>query len=91
MDVSKAVEGKIIAVCGTIIGVVTMVLGNLASIPDIITYGMLITIAGLVLTITGLRRGLVLWPAWFYLVFMLPLPNFIYWPLSIKLQYSSLS
>jgi exosortase D (VPLPA-CTERM-specific) len=89
MDVSKAVEGKIVAVCGTIIGVVTMVLGNLASIPDIITYGMLITIAGLVLTITGLRRGLVLWPAWFYLVFMLPLPNFIYWPLSIKLQFLS--
>ena len=88
-ELSNASGGKMLAVCVSIVGVLTMVLGNLASIPDIITYGMLITIAGLILSVTGLRRGLVLWPAWFYLVFMLPLPNFIYWPLSIKLQFLS--
>lgn len=80
---------KLLALCFSVVGVFTIVLGNLAAIPDIITYGMLITIAGLILTVTGLRRGLILWPAWFYLIFMLPLPNFIYWPLSIKLQFLS--
>jgi exosortase D (VPLPA-CTERM-specific) len=82
-------DGKYIGLYLSVAGVLTTVLGNLASIPDIITYGMLFTIAGLVLSVTGLRRGLVLWPAWFYLVFMLPLPNFVYWPLSIKLQFLS--
>jgi exosortase D (VPLPA-CTERM-specific) len=81
--------GKILAVGISVVGVLTTVLGNLAGIPDIVTYGLLITIAGLILSVTGLRRGLVLWPAWFYLIFMLPLPNFIYWPLSIKLQFLS--
>ena len=86
---SEANDGKLLALCLSVVGIFTTVLGNLAGIPDIITYGMLITIAGLILTVTGLRRGLVLWPAWFYLIFMLPLPNFIYWPLSIKLQFLS--
>jgi exosortase D (VPLPA-CTERM-specific) len=84
-----AKRGKFLAVFISVVGVLMTVLGNLAGIPDIVTYGMLITIAGLILSITGLRRGLVLWPAWVYLVFMLPLPNFIYWPLSIKLQFLS--
>jgi exosortase D (VPLPA-CTERM-specific) len=86
---NAASSGKTLAVCISAIGAVTAVLGNLAGIPDIITYGMLLTIAGLILTVTGLPRGLILWPAWFYLIFMLPLPNFIYWPLSIKLQFLS--
>ena len=34
----------------------------------------------------GTRRGLRFWAPVFYLAFMLPLPKFVYWPLSIKLQ-----
>ncbi len=82
-------QGSLLAVCFSVVGVLTAVLGNLAGIPDIVTYGMLVIIAGLILSVTGLYRGLILWPAWLYLVFMLPLPNFIYWPLSIKLQFLS--
>jgi exosortase len=60
--------------------------GNLAQIPDIITYGLLIVIAGVILLWAGFRQGMRLWPGWVFLWFMLPLPSFIYWPLSTQLQ-----
>lgn len=60
--------------------------GNLVNIPDISTYGFIVCVAGLTLVTMGTRRGLLYWAPVFYLIFMLPLPNFIYWPLSIKLQ-----
>ncbi len=63
--------------------------GRLSGIPDITTYGLLIAVAGLAFCTWGVRKSLTLWPAWVYLAFMLPLPNFIYWPLSIKLQFLS--
>lgn len=64
-------------------------LGNLVSIPDITTYALILCVAGLVLICMGTRRGLLMWAPVVYLGFMLPLPNFIYWPLSIKLQMIS--
>ena len=64
-------------------------LGNLVHIPDVITYGFIICIAGLVLTTLGTSRGLRFWAPVVYLVFMLPLPNFLYLPLSLKLQTMS--
>jgi exosortase D (VPLPA-CTERM-specific) len=70
-------------------GAVVGLFGNLASIPDIITYGMLICIGGFIVSLLGLAGARKVWPAWIYLFFMLPLPNFLYWPLSIKLQFLS--
>ena len=64
-------------------------LGNLVSIPDISTYALILCVAGLVLISMGTRRGLLMWAPILYLGFMLPLPNFLYWPLSIKLQMIS--
>jgi len=64
-------------------------LGNLVNIPDISTYGFILCIAGFVLVCMGARRGLLMWAPVLYLAFMLPLPNFLYWPLSIKLQMIS--
>jgi exosortase D (VPLPA-CTERM-specific) len=71
------------------VGVLFGAFGTLSAIPDIVTYGLLIGIAGLILSVLGWRNALRMWPAWVYLAFMLPLPNFIYWPLSIKLQFLS--
>lgn len=65
------------------------VAGAVARIPDIVTYGFILWVAGMVLACFGLRRGLVFWPSVLHLVFMLPLPNFLYWPLSIRLQLVS--
>ena len=35
------------------------------------------------------RRGLVFWPAVLHLVFMLPLPQFLYWKVNTTLQFVS--
>lgn len=61
-------------------------LGNLTQIPDIVTYGMILYLWGLVLVVNGWTRGRLLWPSILHLVFMLPLPQFIYWKVSIYLQ-----
>ncbi len=67
-------------------GLVVAILGNLASIPDIITYAMIIWIGGVVLTVFGWNIGRRHQLPVLHLVFMLPLPNFIYWKLTIFLQ-----
>lgn len=61
-------------------------LGNLARIPDIVTYAFIIWVAGVVLCSFGWARGRQHQLPVLHLVFMLPLPNFIYWKLSIFLQ-----
>jgi exosortase D (VPLPA-CTERM-specific) len=63
--------------------------GNLTQIPYFITYGLIIASAGLVLLVAGAKQGLRYWPAWVYLVFMLPLPNAMYWQVSTQLQFLS--
>jgi exosortase D (VPLPA-CTERM-specific) len=74
--------GVLVALAALAVGV----LGNLVRIPDIVTYGFIIWVAGVVLVCFGLRRGATFWPAVLHLVFMLPLPQFIYWQVSIYLQ-----
>lgn len=61
-------------------------IGNLSRIPDIVTYALIIWIWGMILVSFGAHRGKHLWPGVLHLVFMLPLPNIIYWKLSIFLQ-----
>jgi len=68
------------------LGLAVGALGNLVNIADVSTYGFILCVFGLLLVVMGTRRGLSLWAPVFYLVFMLPLPQFMYWPLSIKLQ-----
>lgn len=63
--------------------------GNLARIPDIVTYGMIVWLYGIILTGFGWRQGRQFWPPVLHLVFMLPLPAFMYWKLSTFLQFVS--
>lgn len=68
----------------------TALLGNLALIPDIVTYAMILWVGGVVLVVFGWQRGIRHQLPVLHLVFMLPLPQFIYWKLTILLQsYSS--
>ncbi|MEO0682814.1 MAG: VPLPA-CTERM-specific exosortase XrtD [Pseudomonadota bacterium] len=60
--------------------------GNMVRIPDLVFYSMIIWVAGMVLVCFGFRRGIFFWPAVLHLVFMLPIPNFIYWPITVFLQ-----
>ena len=65
------------------------VVGQLARIPDIITYGFILWIAGLILVSYGFSRGLFFWASVVHLVYMLPLPQFVYWKVTITLQFIS--
>lgn len=63
--------------------------GSVARIPDIVTYGLILWVFGVVLTVFGFKRGFQFWPPVLHLAFMLPLPNILYWQLSIQLQFIS--
>ena len=62
------------------------VFGNLGRIPDIVTYAFIIWVGGVVLTVFGWRRGIRHQLPVFHLVFMLPLPQFLYWQMTVFLQ-----
>jgi exosortase D (VPLPA-CTERM-specific) len=65
------------------------VAGRLVDIPDIVTYALILWIGGLVLVGFGLSRGMVFWTSVLHLVFMLPLPNMLYWDVTMALQFLS--
>jgi len=64
-------------------------LGELSAVYTIIQYGFLLGLWGVVLTVSGWRAMKVLWVPLLYLVFMIPLPNFLYNNLSSELQLIS--
>lgn len=83
-DSDPADRGRGIAVTGFALALA--VLGNLTRIPDIVTYALIFWTAGVVLTVFGWQRGRLHMLPVFHLVFMLPLPQFLYWKLTIFLQ-----
>lgn len=70
----------------TLAALLVALLGNVTRIPDIVTYGFILWMAGLVLTYFGARRGRLHMLPVFHLIFMLPLPQFLYWNLTTFLQ-----
>ncbi len=64
-------------------------LGNLMRVPDIVTYAMILWVGGVVLTVFGWDRGRRHQLPVLHLVFMLPLPQILYWKLTIFLQWVS--
>jgi len=72
-----------------IFGLIFGIFGNLVQIPDIVTYALIIWTGGLVLTCMGWNRGKNHQLPVLHLIFMLPLPQFIYWKLTIVLQLVS--
>lgn len=69
-----------------VLALLIAILGNLTRIPDIVTYAMIVWVGGVVLTIFGWKRGITHQLGVVHLVFMLPLPQFLYWKLTIFLQ-----
>ena len=65
------------------------ILGNLVQIPDIVTYAFIFWVGGVMLTGFGWRIGRTHWAPVLHLIFMLPLPQFVYWQLTIFLQLVS--
>jgi exosortase D (VPLPA-CTERM-specific) len=84
-DPGSRTPGLIVALLGIFVGLV----GNVTQIPYFITYGLIIVVAGLILLFAGARQGSRFWVSVVYLLFMLPLPTFMYYHLSTKLQFIS--
>lgn len=61
-------------------------LGNMMRVPDIVTYAFIIWVGGVVLSVFGWDRGRLHMLPVVHLVFMLPLPQLLYWKLTIFLQ-----
>ena len=81
-DQGSRLPGLALVVAGLVLGL----LGNLARIPDLGAYGLIVLTGGAFLILAGPREGLRFWPGWVHLFFMLPLPQFIYLHISTRLQ-----
>ncbi len=77
--------GTLIVAGGIFVGLV----GELSTIYLIIQYGFLMTILGVAMTLVGFRGLALIWAPLLYLVFMVPLPSFLYANLSAELQLIS--
>ncbi|MEO0771803.1 MAG: VPLPA-CTERM-specific exosortase XrtD [Pseudomonadota bacterium] len=61
-------------------------LGNMAGIADVVSYALILWVAGVVLMCMGWDAGRRHQLAVFHLIFMLPLPQFLYWKVTVFLQ-----
>jgi len=67
----------------------TFVLGEMSAIYTLIQYGFLLALYGLLLSTFGVHGTHLVGIALIYLIFMIPLPNFLYFNLSSQLQLIS--
>lgn len=63
--------------------------GNIIKVADIVNYAFILWVGGVVLAIFGWTRGIQHWAPVLHLIFMLPLPQFLYWQLTVFLQLVS--
>lgn len=80
-----AAVGFLVVLFGLFLGL----LGELSTVYLIIQYGFLVVIGGLALVLVGWRGIFLIWAPLLYLVFMVPLPSFLYANLSAELQLIS--
>ena len=72
-----------------LVGILLYVAGELSSLLTLIQYAFLATVVGMVLSLLGRKAFKVIWIPMFFLVFMIPLPNFLLNNISLKLQLIS--
>lgn len=72
-----------------LLGLFGGLLGELSTVYLIIQYAFLVTVYGAALSLVGWRGIRLIWAPLLYLVFMVPLPNFLYVNLSAELQLIS--
>jgi exosortase len=70
-------------------GLVFFLMGELSAIYTVIQYAFLLSLAAVILSFFGWRMLMVLAVPLIYLIFMIPLPNFLYNNLSSELQLIS--
>lgn len=70
-------------------GIALLFLGELSSLYTIIQYGFLVALTGIFISFIGMNGTIIIWSALVYLIFMVPLPDFLYFNLSSELQLIS--
>lgn len=73
------------------LGIATFLLGELSALYVIVQYGFILVIFGIAIALIGVRGALIIGVPLCYLLFMIPLPNFLLFNLSQKLQLISSS
>lgn len=81
--------GSWLGVLIVILGFFVLILGNLSTLFLVVQYSFLLVLAGMVLAFVGRRGFKIIWVPLFFLVFMIPLPQFFLIELSQKLQFLS--
>jgi exosortase D (VPLPA-CTERM-specific) len=82
-------DGSVRGVVLVLLGGALLVLGQLATVYTLVQYAYVVTLYGLVLSFTGTRAFRVLAVPMLILAFMIPLPQFVLYNLSAKLQLLS--
>lgn len=73
-----------------ILGAITLgALGKLANIADLVAYATILWVGGILLVSFGWETGRHFWPPVLHLVYMLPLPDTIYYKMTTWLQFVS--
>jgi len=81
--------GSLLGVAVIVLALCAWLLGELSAIYTIIQYAFVLGVWGLALCWVGVSGVRVIWASLFYLIFMVPLPNFLYFNLSQELQLIS--
>lgn len=84
-------KGAWLGVLGTVFGLIAFFMGELATVYEVVQYGFLLCVFSVFLSFFGWRPMAVVWVAFVYLIFMVPLPQFVYKALSAQLQLISSS
>ncbi len=72
-----------------VVAIAAFIIGDLSSIYQIIEYGFLLALFGIIIAAVGWQGFRIVWVPFVYLAFMIPLPEFLYQGLSGELQLIS--
>ncbi len=82
-------KGSIFGSLTVLFGILLYAVGELSSLYVVVQYAFWVSLVGLAWSYLGSRAMIITWAAWLILFLMIPLPNFITWNLSAKLQLIS--
>lgn len=74
---------------GALAGLAAFFMGEMATVYEVVQYGFILSLTSIFLSFFGWRPMAVIWVAFAYLIFMVPLPKFVYKALSSELQLIS--
>ena len=83
------ISDRWVGVSVVVLAIVFGSIGRLASIDDIVAYALILWVGGILLISFGWSTGKHFWPPVLHLVYMLPLPDTLYYKMATWLQFVS--